>query len=444
MGSDTTMINVWLNDYPFPGFLDPVREAAGEFNTAHPEYEVTIHGHDFRTMPSKVAAAVEQGEPPDVAEYLYTSTQLARDTLGRDGTPLYTPIGRAIGNRTEIAGEPVLIDDIVPAARDYFTHDGEQLSMPPTASTVLLYANMDLLTAAGITEMPRTWREVEAACRAVTKVPGGPAHGIAWPNHMWFFLQSVAQQGGFVVDQDNGRAGRAEKIDLGSAEMLAWVTWWQKLHRENLYFYSGKRSDWNSCFDAFRTQQVAFILSSSVDAARLIRMGEEEGRTVKVGRMPYNDEVPYAGNMIGGDSIWLAAGLDKTKEDGALAFMQHMIKPDSAAEWHKFNNRLPITRSSVALLDQEGWFERNPGLRVATEQLEAANGSPAALGPLIGDFAGIQKEVTQAMHDVLAGGDDPVTRFAKASTQAQALLDAYNADCAGPPRRTPTNRKVGW
>jgi sn-glycerol 3-phosphate transport system substrate-binding protein len=444
MDSDTRTVNVWLNDYPFPGFLDPVREAARTFNAAHPGHEVVIHGHDFRTMPSKVARAVEQGEPPDVAEYLYTSTQQALDTLGADGTRLYTPIGRALGDRTEVLGEPVLVDDVVPAARDYFRIGGQQWALPPTASTVVLFANTDLLRAAGIDELPRTWRELETACRAVTALPGGPACGVAWPNHVWFLLQAVAQQGGLIADRDNGRSGRAEKIDLASAEVLAWVTWWSRLQRDGLYRYSGKRSDWNSCFEAFGSGQAAFLLSSSVDAARLIAQGRENGRTVRAGRMPYNDEAAFAGNMIGGDGLWLRAGLDEATSDTALAFMQHMVKPDKAAQWHRQNNRLPITRSSVALLDEQGWFRENPDLRVATEQLDAADGSPAALGPLLGDFAGIQKEITQAMHDVLAEGADPGARFAAATTRAQELLDAYNTSCAGPPRRTPANLKVAW
>ncbi len=29
-------------------------------------------------------------------------------------------------------------------------------------------------------------------------------HRISWPNHVWMLLQSVAQQGGLLVDNDNG------------------------------------------------------------------------------------------------------------------------------------------------------------------------------------------------------------------------------------------------
>jgi sn-glycerol 3-phosphate transport system substrate-binding protein len=437
-------IKIWLNDYPFPGFLDPMKDVTRKFNAAHPDYEVEIVGHDFRALPVRVAREVGQHGQPDVMEYFYTSTRQAIDMIGPDGESLFTPVGKAIGGRSEILGEPVLLGDMVPAARDHFTYMGEQMSFPPTASTVVLYANMSILGAAGVHEVPRTWLELSAACRAIAGLPGGPAYQVTWPNNSWIFLQAIAQQGGLVADRDNGRSGCAEKVALDSAEMLEFVTWWQRLHRDGAFYYSGKRSDWDSCFAAFERQDVAFILSSSVDAGRLLAMGKREGFDVKVARMPYNDEVRFAGNMIGGDSLWLRAGLDEAKRDGALAFMQYIIQPHTAAEWHKINGRLPITRSSADVLEREGWFSQHPDLRVAGEQLEAGDGSPAALGPVVGAFAGIQNELTAAMHDVLSGGAELGPRFGLASAGAQRLLDDYNEYCAGPPRRAPRDLKVAW
>jgi sn-glycerol 3-phosphate transport system substrate-binding protein len=80
---------------------------------------------------------------------------------------------------------------------------------------------MSILSRAGVTDPPRTWRDVTAACQAVKNLADGPTHGIAWPNCFWFFLQSVAQQGGLIADRDNGRSGCAEKVSLNSSEMMA-------------------------------------------------------------------------------------------------------------------------------------------------------------------------------------------------------------------------------
>jgi sn-glycerol 3-phosphate transport system substrate-binding protein len=416
--------------------------AASAFNEAHPEYLVEVTSYDFHTIPAIVTRAAEQGAPPDVAELYCSITRPALDILGRDGSPLFTPVERAIAGRAEILGEPVVLGDMVPAARDYFRYDGELASMPRIASTAVLYANMSILAKAGIAEPPRTWREVTAACRAVANLSGGPAHGITWPNCYWWFLQSVAQQGGLIADRDNGRCGRAEEVSLASSEMMAFVAWWQRLHRDGYYLYTGKTWDFDGSFAAFENQQVALAVSSSVDAVHMKNRGKRQGFPVKVSRMPYNDEVALAGNMMGGSSLWLAAGLSTAKQDGALAFMQHLLRPPNAAAMAKLHHRIPITRGAAEVLDREGWFHRNPNLRVASDQLGEADGSPAALGPLLGGCAGIAGEITGAMHDVLVGDAEPVSRFTRASERAQQILDAYNAYCAGPPRRTPRDLAI--
>jgi sn-glycerol 3-phosphate transport system substrate-binding protein len=437
-------INVWLTDPArwATTEADAGESAAAEFNRLHPEYQVEIDLHDFRTMPAEVAAAAEQGNPPDIAELHHTVTRAALDSLGRDGTPLFTPVERALAGRTEILGHPVVIGDMLPAARDFFRYDGELTCVPRTFSTVVLFANLDILARAGISQMPRTWREVTAACQAVRKRPDGPEYGIAWPNCFLFFLQSLAQQGGLLADHDNGRSGRAEKVNLASTEMLGYVRWWQQLHRDGDYLYTGQPVDFPGCFTAFEEQRVAMVISSSVDASHLFGRGEQHGFRVKIGAMPHNDEVPLAGNMVGGFSMWLAAGLDRTKQDGALAFTQHINSPRRAADWARLHHRIPITRAAAELLDRDGWYAENPDRRVGGDQLEAADGSPAALGPLLGGHAGIVGELTAAMHDVLTTGADPADRFAEANERAQAILDAYHAHCDGPPRRTPSDLTV--
>jgi sn-glycerol 3-phosphate transport system substrate-binding protein len=438
-------ISVWLSDYRSAAHRDQPElavTAAAEFNQAHPEYRVEIKSQAFRTLPARVIQAAERGEQPDVAELEFSVTQPALDALGRDGAPLFTPVERAIAGRTEILGEAVVLGDMVPAVRDYFRHTGELAAVTRTASTVLLYANMDILARAGVAEPPRTWRDVLAACRAVAALPAGPPACITWPNHYWFFLQAVAQQGGLITDRQNGRLGRAEQVSLDSAEMMAFVAWWRRLHQDGYYRYTGKPYDFPGCFEAFENQQVALVLSSSVDAPHMRQRGQRRGFAVEAGRMPYNDEVRLAGNTVGAHSLWLTAGLSPEKQDGALAFMQYLISPRHAAEWAKLQTRVPVTRAAASLLDREGWLDRNPDFRAATGQLEGADGSAAALGPVLGGYAAMVDEIHGAMHDVLTAEAEPAARFTQASATAQQALDAYNSYCAGPPRRTPCDLTV--
>lgn len=435
-------INVWLTDqarWATQG-TDIGAAAAAAFNELHPEYQVEIDPHDFRTMPAEVAAAAARGNPPDIAELHHTVTRAALDSLGPDGRPLFVPVDRAVAGRTEILGHPVVIDDMLPAARDFFRYDGELTSIPRTYSTVVLFANMDVLARAGITEPPETWREVTAACQAIRALPDGPEYAITWPNCYLFFLQSLAQQGGLLADHDNGRSGRAEKVDLASAEMLNYVRWWQQLHSAGGYLYTGTPVDFLGCFDAFEQQRVAMLITSSVDESHLLERGARNGFRVRIGPMPHNDELPLAGNMTGGFALWLAAGLDQAKQDGALAFMQYLNSPRNAADWARLHHRLPLTQAAADLLDD--WYTEHPDHRVGLDQLQAADGSAAALGPLLGGHAGIVGALTDAMHDVLSTGAHLEDRFAEANDRAQAILDAYNTHCDGPPRRSPDDLDV--
>lgn len=427
-----TVIDAWLADLSFPGYMDPLRKLAENFERAHPEYQIRITSPHYERLPAELYHAVLGGHRPTIAEFYYSTTMGARDLRGLHGGPLFTSVERAIGGRNEILGEPVVLGDLIPPARDYYTHDGDLASMPTVATTSLLFTNTTLLRKAGITDIPRTWSELEEACKAVMQLPSGPSHAITWANHGTFFQQAIAEQGGMVTDHANGRSGRAAMVDLASPEMISWVTWWQRLHDKGYYLYTGKPVDWVGTLRAFAEQRVVFRFSSSNDVNYMVDAARGGGFDLEVSTLPYNDRVPYAGNVIAGTSLWLADGLDQATQDGALAFLQYLNNPRNAADWHKINSFIPVTNAAFDLLVDEGWFAENPHHRVASDQVNALPGSLAARGALVGDFAGIQGIMQQAMHDVLTTAANPVERFCLATREAQRLLDGYYADCVDP------------
>ncbi len=432
------VVEMWLPRYPaVPLYISGIRRLAASFQELHPEYVINVRESSYKTLPEDVDAASRQGRAPALVQYFHTSTQLARDMLTASGAPLFTSVHEAIDGRTEILGHPVVTGDILATARAYYSYDGALMAVPPLISTTLLYANTDLLQAAGVTRLPQTWDEVDGACEAVRALPG-LTHGITWPNHGWIFQQAVSQSGGLLADHGNGRRGRAEKMLLDSPEMLAFAGWWRRMHRQGRYLYTGNQAygqtvqaAWEDNFTAFAEQKVAFILSSSVEADWLLQAGRERGFGVAAGRMPYSGRFPFAGNIVGGDAIWLVDGLEPAVRDGALAFLQYLLTPEHAAERHRDTWFVPATGAAMKLLTAQGWFQQRPHLAVAVDQLAASDHSAAALGALIGEFGPIQGVITHAMHDVLLGQDDPAWRFAAANGEAQRLLDEYNAQCLG-------------
>ncbi|MFD0692242.1 extracellular solute-binding protein [Actinomadura fibrosa] len=427
-----TMLDVWVVDLTFPGYMTWWAERAREFEERHPDYEVDIVRLDFFSGPRDVSAAIEAGRRPAVAEYYFYLNQVARDTLAPDGSPQFTSVEAAVGGRAEILGEPVVLGDIIPALREYYSDDG-LTSMPSVGTTSVLYGNAGVLESAGASRMPRTWGDVEDTCEAVAGLAGGPAHGITWSNHGMFFQQALAAQGGLLTDNDNGRSGRATTIDLAAPEMLAWARWWRRLHRRGHYLYTGRIPDWQGTFQAFADERTALRLSSSNDVDYMVQAAKTAGFGLDVGACPYNGDVPHAGNAVAGSSLWLSDRLDERTRDGALAFLQFVHNPRNAADRHKRMSFLPLTGSAFALLEEEGWFAANPHHRVPSEQLAAAPGEggrergPAARGAMFGNFARIQDIMTRAMHDVLVDDVDVTGRFARATAEARLRLREYNS-----------------
>lgn len=436
------VIDVWLSNHPIPGFLDPVAEAVESFNRAHPQYQVRTREIFFRDLPAEVVRAVEAGNPPDIADYYFTGTQLARDTRGPDGRPLFTSVQQAVGDRTKILGEPVVLDDVLPEIRDYYSDGDDLVSMPSIASTALLFGNVDLLRRAGIEEMPRTWADLEAACAAVAALPDGPAHGVSWPNHGWMMQMELSAQSGLLGDHDNGRSGRATTVTLDSPEILDHVRWWVRMRDAGHYLDTGEQRDWIGGMEAFARQEIAFVAGSSATVLMFEGMAAEAGFGLTAGPLPRNADRPYAGRSLGGQSMFLTAGLPADKEDGALAFLQHLLNPRNAVG-RQHAQSAPVTAASDELAAAEGWFEQHPAFRTAADVIASSDRSPAATGAMMGDLNGINDALTAAMEDVLNHGADPETRFRKATEDAQALLDRYNAACLADPPRTPDALEVG-
>jgi len=232
-------------------------------------------------------------------------------------------------------------------------------------------------------------------------------------------------------------------VRLDPPELLAYVEWWRRLHADGHYLDTGTERDWGGALEAFLEQRVAFTVASSVQTGMIVAAGGRAGFAVAAGRLPYNGRTRYAGTVLSGQSFWLADDLDDTVRDIAIAYVLSLLEPDQVAGWHQGTGFVPVTGGGHARLEAEGWFEQHPPQRVAGEQLAASDRSPAALGPVVGDLAGLQDLLTGAMADVLGGGADPEARFARATEEGQRLLDDHNAACLATPRRTPDRLEVG-
>jgi len=423
---EVTTIDFWVgfSDYRF----EYSQEKADAFNAAHPEYNVQVTSFaSYNDVFDAAVLAVDSGEPPALIHFFEAATRQALDAVDSSGAPIFKSVTDAIGGRTEVLGEPVVLDDVIDAARNYYTVDGSFYSMPWNTSTTVMFNNMDILNAAGITEPPATWAEVTTACEAIAALPDGPSGCITWPNHSWFVEQSLGQQGELLANNDNGRTDRATEVFLESAGVIDYVSWWKDLSDAGHYTYTGVQRDWGGTSNAFIAQDVAMLVYSSSDTTFFDEEAAGAGFAVQASFQPRNEAVDYVGNLIGGATIWMLDGMDQTTEDGALAFMNFFSNAENAAQWHQLTGYEAITKDSITYLEGEGWYEESPNSKVASDQLAAAKNTPASLGALLGNFVGIRDVITLAIEDILVNDLDVATRMAQANEEANKSLAEYES-----------------
>jgi len=424
--ADVVDVNVWIaftDDR-----LDWTQGIAEEFNEQLDGHRIVVSGYDsYEALFDATLLSFDQGNPPAVVQYFEAATIDAINAVSSTGDPIFRSVEAAIAGRTEILGVPVMIDDVVESARNYYTIDGELRSMPWNTSSATMFTNTTLMESLGVTSIPTTWQELETACDTVMGADDAPTGCITWPNHGWFFEQTIAQQGAEFVNNGNGRTGLASEIYIDSPEMVDYLTFWSELEDEGHYVYTGTQRDWGGSYDLFASQSVPFLIYSSSDTTLLTNEGVNGGFDVVSTFMPSNADRPQGGNIIGGASLWLVDGLDTATEDVALAFMNFLNNPENAAEWHQETGYIPITEASVALLEAEGWFDANPNSRVANDQLSAAPSTSATAGALLGNFGRVRDVVTEAAEDILVNDRDVAARLADAQVAAQQLIDEFAA-----------------
>jgi len=444
-----TDIELWIAASPnntLPGFGDPLVNAAESFSRAHPGFRVNIRKVETHVMSEMVAEAVVQGNPPDIAEVMYSSTRTALDIRTPAGDPFFVPIQRAIDGRAEILGERVVIEDLMPVVRDYWTVGGELVAIPTFVATNLLFANKNMLTAAGIERMPATWQDLAAACVDIAKLPDGPGHGVSWPNYGWVFHQELAGQRALLVNNGNGRSGRATRALVDSPAMLDYARWWKQMLEDGHYLPT-EELHYFTAMQAFERQEIAFVVSSSAVGKMMNDMAAEAGFELTAGQLPRPVEDCSPGGTVAGQAIFLAGGLPKEKEDGVLAFLQHQLNPSHAvARIHEPTNPMtsyPITRAAYQRATEDDFVDPFPGYPAALAQITTAERTVASAGPMVGNLNGINHVIARAMEDVLLNGADLTTRFRAANEEAQELLDRYNSAVLGYPPRTPADLRAG-
>ncbi|WP_100330238.1 ABC transporter substrate-binding protein [Bacillus xiapuensis] len=304
---------------------------------------------------------------------------------------------------------------------NYYNVDGKFYSMPFNSSTPVLYYNKDAFKKAGLDpeKAPATFEEVEEFSKKI--VESNPKmKGFALQAYGWLFEELLANQGGELLNNDNGRSKTATKVafDEKGKSIFEWV---ERMNKDKTFANYGTNGD--NMIAGFLAGDVAMFMQSS---AALRDVVDNASFEVGSAYIPYPKDAEREGVVIGGASLWMSKGKPAEEQKAAWDFMKYLQTPEVQAKWHVGTGYFAINPKAYDVDVAKKAHKEMPQLKVAIEQLQSSKSSFATQGALM-DMIPEERKIMETALESVYNGEDADKAFKSAVEQVNAAIEQANA-----------------
>jgi multiple sugar transport system substrate-binding protein len=255
-------------------------------------------------QPTDILRAINSGTAPDVAL-----------EPGPDDSAKYCATGAWISLNPFINQDHINLSSVSPpAALRYTSYKGNQCSLPMLSDAYGLYYNTDMFKAAGIMSPPRTFSELVADAKKLTKKnPNGTLKVVGFDPLQAFYESYALDYGIYNGAQWYDSSGKsALASDPRWAQLLAWQKSFADWYGYNnltrwLQSIGGPNSEWDAS-NAFETGKVAMALDGEWRVAFI--KSDHAKVHYATAPFPVADSIAadYGAGQIGGTIIGIPKG----------------------------------------------------------------------------------------------------------------------------------------
>jgi sn-glycerol 3-phosphate transport system substrate-binding protein len=358
---------------------------------------------------NKLRAALLAGKAPHLAQIYEIGTQVMIDS------------GAAIPLEDLAKGDASFgLDAMLPQVARYYRVGGKLYSLPFATSNPIIYYNVDWLAKAGAKAPPATWEEMTELAGKLADKKAKTA-GLTWPLNSWLFEEFLARQGMPLLDQDNGRAGRATKALYDQDAGVAYVEWVKGMIASGAFANVGR--DWDPPEQAFLAGRAAMLITSTSDVFFVSDKAPFKVATAPIPK-PKASTAP-GGTVVGGNSIWVLKGKPAAEQQVAYEFVRFVASAPVQRKWHVGTGYFPIRKDVIDALEKEGFYKQHPNAKTAIDQLIGSAEVPATQGALMGVFPEAREQVESAVEEALAGKASAKAALAAAAERTGKALARY-------------------
>jgi sn-glycerol 3-phosphate transport system substrate-binding protein len=281
----------------------------------------------------------------------------------------------------------------------YYELDGQLYSMPFNTSNAIMYYNKDMFQEAGLDpeNPPRSFSEMKEAAETLTT---DNTQGFSFATISWFFEELMANNGGLIINNDNGRSGDATEATVNSEVGVEIVSWVKEMNDAGTFRNYG--SSWDDPRGPFFAGELGMYFDSTANLAQVIDNSPHEVGTAPI---PHADDIEPQGAVVGGASVWITNQVSEEEQQAAWEFVKFTTEPAVQAEWAAATGYFPITPAAYEEDVLTEVYDANPQYLTAVEQLENTIQSPATAGALFSIMPEARVIIETALGEVYEGRD---------------------------------------
>jgi sn-glycerol 3-phosphate transport system substrate-binding protein len=399
-----------------------LQKLTDQFNASQSDVKVKLVNQvAYKDNLEKFRANLASGDLPDLIQVEDTATQQMIDTQA------------TVPAQACIEADHYDTSDYVQRVLDRYTVNHVLWPMPFNVSNPVFFYDKNAFRAAGLDpeEPPTTLDAVKADALKIKNA--GYQAGFGMKLDPWYLEQWSAKANQLYVNQQNGRAARATKTVFDNPTGLTIFTWMNDMVKSGAA--KTNSADGPSSYDnllGIRSKAVGMTIDSSATLGTISQVfasGQSGGVDLGVAPMP---GPPGAGGvLVGGGALYIVKKSTPEKQAATWKYLKFLDSPETQATFAAGTGYVPIRKSSVELPAIKDQWAKNPGYKVAYDQLIAGANDVATQGPVIGAYQGVRDSVLAGEQEMFTQGKTPEAALKSAASQADSQMQDYNSRITG-------------
>ena len=387
-----------------------IQELVFKFNQSQDKYELTAEYQGSYNDSLLKFTSTPTAQRPDVIHINEIGTATILD-MGD-----YYPIQDFIDNG-QLDISPYMTNVL-----NAYRYSGKMYAFPFSITVPAIYYNQEAFEKAGID--PSTLATYKGFSEASKKLvsSGVTEYGACIVNDTWIYEQLMASMNLDIVDNGNGRQGRATKLVADENGALNTVlSLMKEFNDEPTTFVATKSLEART---AFASQQVGMYIETAGNYG-VTKQIVEDAFTIQQKPLfrldGYENGLPYAS----GAALWVVDKGNAQKASGVIEFIKFFMEQENQVEFALATGYLPIREDVINDERYQDYVTNvNPGNWEIVEELIESTWPGGALFNSLGEFRRVVNSQILAMHDDKKLTVDKVIKEVTNSINEQIML--YN------------------